>query len=79
MEKQTNILKRGTSWNHLEQAGITWNKLETPRTSWNHLELPGSIWNDMDSVTNEHKNQEIHKNKLCVQYHYPIEIVNSYW
>ena len=41
MEKQTNILKRGTSWNHLEQAGNTMNELEPPGTTWNHLERDG--------------------------------------
>ena len=42
MEKQTNILKRGTSWNHLEQAGNTMNELEPPGR--NYMEPSGTRW-----------------------------------
>ena len=60
------ILKRGTSWNHLEPAGTTWNELEPPRTSWNHLERGRITWNKTQK-------QEINRKELRVQHHCPTE------
>ena len=77
------ILKWGTSWIHLELAGTTWNHLEPSGASWNHLEEAGTTWShlkrkgttyiEMDSGTKGKKRQEIHRKKLCVQHHRPIE------
>ena len=39
--KRAYILKRETSWNHLEQAGTSWNYLEPLGTRWNHLQRDG--------------------------------------
>ena len=52
-------------------------ELERTGTTWNKLELPGNTCNEMDSGTNWHK---IHRKKLFVQCHCPIEygIRNSY-
>ena len=33
-ERSLQILKRGTSWNHLKRDVTTWNKLEPPVTRW---------------------------------------------
>ena len=52
--------------NELEQAGTTWNELKPPGTRWNHLER--------DELSNELKQkQEIHRIKLCLQYHCSVE------
>ena len=57
------ILKLGTNWNDLEWVGTTWKELK----------LHGATCKDMGPSKNWHKKQEIHRKKLYVQYHCPIE------
>ena len=37
------------------------------------MEQGRAICNKIGSATNWHKKQEIHRKKLCVQHHFPIE------
>ena len=77
---QAYILKHGTIWNELKPPGTSWNHMEQSGTTWNNLEQGETTFNEMDSATNWHKKQEVHKKKLCTEHHWLIKykVGNSY-
>ena len=73
MRNRFNIVHTKT-WNELERVETTWNKLEPTGTTLSKAEPPVARQTQQRTDT---KKQEIHRNKLCVQYLCPIEYISS--